>query len=350
MHPQLDARSKQVLKALVRLFIETGEPVGSRVLARESGLEVSPATIRNIVADLEEHGLVWSPHTSAGRVPTSRGYRLFVAIMLEMQPLAPEEQAQIRESLIRQASDAYQLYHAAGRLISGRTHYVGIVLVPRLAQGRFRQIDFLTLAQYRVLAILVTTAGVVQNRILEVERPVSESELERAANYLTERFAGWPLGEVKTTLAQERQAEGAPVASMAARIGWSALDFEEEEDLFIEGQGNLLDYPEFAHSERLRELFEVLEEPEEVARLLEAVPEGSGVQLMIGEEVGYEALVDCSVVTASYQTSGDGLGTVAVIGPARMDYAATIPFVDCTAQQLSSVLSQNIPPEERPSA
>lgn len=351
MHPELDSRSKQVLKTLVRLYIETGAPVGSRVLARESGLEVSPATIRNIVADLEDLGLVRSPHTSAGRVPTSRGYRLFVAIMLEMRPLGPEEQAQIRESLYQQASDIYQLYHATGRLISGHTHYVGIVLVPRLAQGRFRQIDFLALAQYRVLAILVTTTGIVQNRIVEVDRPVGEAELERAANYLNEHFAGQSLAEVKRALARASETAAEPLEALASDIGWSALDFDEDEELFIEGQGNLLDYPEFAQSRRLRELFEVLEEPDEVARLLDGMPhdgpEDDGVHLRIGEEVGHAALTDCSVVTANYRTEDDGLGTVAVIGPARMNYAATIPFVDCTAQQLSSVLSLNAPPGEQ---
>jgi len=347
LHPELDARAKQVLKSLVRLYIETGAPVGSRVLARESGLEVSPATIRNIVADLEELGLVRSPHTSAGRVPTSRGYRLFVAIMLELRPLGAEEQAQIRESLYRQASDIYQLYHATGRLISGHTHYVGIVLVPRLAQGRFRQIDFLALAQYRILAILVTTTGIVQNRIVEVDRPVSESELDRAANYLNEHFAGRSLAEVKRALARESQTAGDPLEALATEIGWSALDFEEDEELFIEGQGNLLDYPEFAQSRRLREMFEVLEEPDEIARLLEGDAEEGGVRLRIGEEVGHDALADCSVVTASYRTEDDGLGTVAVIGPARMNYDVTIPFVDCTAQQLSTVLSLNGPPGEQ---
>jgi len=347
LQPELDTRAKQVLKTLVRLYIETGAPVGSRVLARESGLAVSPATIRNIVADLEELGLVRSPHTSAGRVPTSRGYRLFVAIMLELQPLGAEEQAQIRESLYRQASDIYQLYHATGRLISGHTHYVGIVVVPRLAQGRFRQIDFLTLAQYRILAILVTTTGIVQNRIVEVDRPVSESELDRAANYLNEHFAGRSLAEVKRALARESESAGEPLAALAAEIGWSALDFEEDEELFIEGQGNLLDYPEFAQSRRLRELFEVLDEPDEIARLLEGSDDDGGVRLRIGEEVGHNALADCSVVTANYRTEDDGLGTVAVIGPARMNYAVTIPFVDCTAQQLSTVLSLNAPPGEQ---
>ena len=348
MQPELDNRAKQVLKTLVRLYIETGAPVGSRVLARESGLEVSPATIRNIVADLEELGLVRSPHTSAGRMPTSRGYRLFVAIMLETRPLGPEEQAQIRESLYQQASDIYQLYHAAGRLISGHTHYVGIVLVPRLGQGRFRQIDFLALAQYRILAILVTTTGIVQNRIVELDRTVSESELERAANYLNERFAGCSLAEVKRLLAAEKGGQAETLEALAADIGWSALDFEADEELFVEGQGNLLDYPEFAQSQRLRELFEVLEEPDEVARVLADVSDSTGVQLRIGEEMDHAALEDCSVVTANYRTEDDGLGTVAVIGPARMNYAATIPFVDCTAQQLSSVLSLNGPPPEQP--
>ncbi|KPV41656.1 hypothetical protein AN478_00805 [Thiohalorhabdus denitrificans] len=351
MHSELDARSEQVLKTLVRLYIETGAPVGSRVLARESGLEVSAATVRNIVADLEEMGLVHSPHTSAGRVPTSRGYRLFVGIMLEMRPLGSEEQARIRESLYQQASDIYQLYHAVGRLISGHTHYVGLVLVPRLAQGRFRQIQFLTLSRVRILAILVTTTGIVQNRIVEAGRPISESELERAANYLNERFQGRLLTEVKGALAAEAQGAPGSLEALAAEIGWSALDYEEDEELFIEGQGNLLDYPEFAQDGRLRELFEVLEEPEELTRVLETPPEGgSGVQLMIGEEVGHEALEHCSVVTASYTTEDDGLGTVAVIGPARMNYASTIPFVDCTARQLSSVLSQNTPPGMRDSA
>ena len=353
MYPELDARSKQVLKTLVRLYIETGAPVGSRVLSRESGLDVSAATVRNIVADLEEQGLVQSPHTSAGRVPTTSGYRLFVGIMLEMRQLSAGEQAQIRESLYQQASDIYQLYHAAGRLISGHTHYVGLVLVPRLGQGRFRQIDFLTLAQYRILAILVTTSGIVQNRIVELDRALSESELDRAANYLNERFVGQSLAEVKRLLTRESQAagEGAGVEYLAAEVGSAALDFEEEEELFIEGQGNLLDYPEFAQGERLRELFEVLEEPEEMVRLLgTAADTEGGVRLMIGDEVGHEALEQCSVVTAPYQTEDDGPGTVAVIGPARMNYAATIPFVNCTAQQLASVLSLNRPPDGRRSA
>ncbi len=339
MESELDARAQQVLKALVRRHIDTGEPVGSRVLARESELAVSPATIRNIVAELEERGLVRSPHASAGRVPTSRGYRLFVALMLEVPPLAAEERAQIRECLYRQAADTYRLYQATGRLISGRTHYVGLVRGPRLAQGRFRQIEFLALAGGRILAILVTTAGLVQNRILEGPRAEAEAELERAANYLNERFAGWPLPEVKRRLAREKRAEAAPLAALAADLGWAALDGEAEDELVIEGQGNLLAYPELAQGERLRALFEVLEAPAELGRLLEAASDGAGVRLLIGEEAGYAALADCTVVTARYRTAEAGSGTVAVIGPARMDYAATIPFVDYTAQQLSSVLA-----------
>lgn len=349
MDPELDARSKQVLKTLVRLYIDSGTPVGSRMLARASGLDVSPATVRNLVSDLEEQGLVHSPHTSAGRVPTSRGYRLFVGIMREMRAPDEAERARIRESLDHQSADAYQLYHAVSRLISGRTHYVGVVLVPRLGQGRFRQIDFLALAQQRILAILVTTAGIVQNRIVELDLPVSESELEQAANYLNEHYTGWSLHSVRDALAA-RTGEGRPVAGLAARLGWTALDIEEDKELFIEGQGNLLDYPELAKRDRLRELFEILEEPEEMARVLglhggEGESE-DGVSLMIGEEAGHEALAACSVVTADYATAGEGYGRVAVIGPARMNYADTIPFVGCTARELASVLDRNRPPGE----
>ena len=345
----MDARSGWVLETLVRLYIARGEPVGSRLLARQCGLDVSPATVRNIVADLEEQGMVRSPHTSAGRVPTARGYRWFVELLGDRHQLDSAERERIRAGLLQQAYDFYHLYQGATRLLSGLTHYVGIVLVPRPGQGRLRHMELFALPPQRVLAVLVTTAGLVHNRFLDVDREYGPAELEQAANYLNEQYAGWPLHAVKRDLARTPAEEGA-VAEIAVRLGWTALDVEEEKEGFIEGQGNLLDYPELAERDRLRELFEVLEEPEEMARVLGAASDNdadsSEVSLMIGEEAGHEALEACSVVTADYGTGGEGYGRVAVIGPARMNYADTIPFVGCTARELASVLAQNRPPNE----
>ncbi len=345
MQAELDARAKQILKTLVCLYIESGAPVGSRTLARNSGLDVSPATVRNIVSDLEEAGLVRSPHPSAGRIPTARGYRLFVGIMLDIQPLDPGEQRRIHNWLKQQATDVHQLFHTTSRLISGRTHYVGIVLVPRLAQGYFRQIEFLTLSTQRILAILVTSTGLVQNRVVDVERPYSESELKQAANYLNERFMGQSLEEVRRGLLQDlqRSTKVAPLVALASELGAITLDSEPEEEMFIEGQSNLLDYPEFREGSRLRDLFKAIEERDPIVRVLETGPDDSRVGLMIGDEVGHTALEDCSVVMARYRAEEAGVGTLAVIGPVRMNYAVTIPFLDCTAQQLSSLLSHNSP-------
>lgn len=339
----MDTRSARVLETLVRLYIDTGEPVGSRVLARCSGLAVSPATVRNIVADLEEQGLVRSPHTSAGRVPTARGYRWFVELLGDLRHLGDVERERIRTGLVQQASDLYHLGQGATRLLSGWTHYVGIVLVPRSGQGRLRHMELFALPPQRVLAVLVTTAGLVHNRFLEVGRDYGGAELEQAANYLNERFAGAALPQVRRALA--RDAGEAPRA--AADLGAAALDpGEEAEELFLEGQGNLLDYPELAGGERLRALFHMLEHRDELIDLLEApAPDvaapGTGVRLRIGEELAHEALAECSVLAADYRTGDESVGRVAVIGPARMDYATAIPFVDGTAEQLGAMLSDD---------
>lgn len=340
----LDSRSRVLLKMLVERYIREGNPVGSRVLARASGLSVSAATVRNIMADLEEMGFVASPHTSAGRVPTVRGYRFFVDSLLSPEPLNDDQMSDLERALRAQAGGNDALLASASQLLSSLSDMAGVVTVPRRDNATLRQIEFLPLSGRRILAILVINQSQVQNRILETDRVYSASQLQAAANFLNERFSGKSLLGIRETLLQDLHDARADMDRGIRDAFWLARPlFEQQQsnrpsDYVLAGQSNLIGFPEFSELGRLRELFEALQRKRDFLALFEECLFASGIQIFIGEESGYRVLDECSVVTAPYTLDGEVVGTLGVIGPTRMAYNRIIPLVEATANLLGSAL------------
>jgi len=336
----LDERARILMKTLVERYIAEGEPVGSRALSKFSGLDLSPATVRNVMADLEDAGFIASPHTSAGRIPTPRGYRLFVDSLLTVTPL---EQARIdqMEGLLH-PTQPQQLISSASSLLSGLTHFAGIVAAPRRASPRIRQLEFVSLSEKRILLIIVTADGDVQNRILFTERAYSTAELTAAANTLNEHFAGLDFTQIRSRLQEElRQLRSDLQSLMAAALTASdEILSATDAPCVISGEKNLLEVEEFSsNTRRLRELFDLFEQRAGLAQLLDVSSNADGVQIFIGGESGLAPLDECSVVTAPYTVNGQVVGSVGVIGPTRMAYERVIPIVDITARLLSSALT-----------
>jgi heat-inducible transcriptional repressor len=339
----LDARARHLLQVLIAQYIRDGLPVGSRTLSRSAGLDISPATIRNVMADLEDIGLVATPHTSAGRVPTAQGYRLFVDSLLQVEPLGDEQMSRIGRQLSPQLG-TQRLIGNVSELLSAMTQFVGLVTVPRRDQFALRHIDFVALAPERVLVILVFADNEVQNRIVHTRRAYSPSELEQTANYLNAQFAGLPLPTIRKRLLQElrdAQSEMDRLLAVAADVTENAFSTVEEDDVLVAGQTQLIGVQDLSDLDRLRELFDAFTRKKELLQLLEGCSQASGVRLFIGEESGVAPLGQCSVVTAPYGTDdGRVLGVLGVIGPTRMAYERVIPMVQATAQVLGAALKR----------
>lgn len=338
----LNERARRLLRALVACYIRDGQPVGSRTLAEEAGLELSPATIRNVMADLENMGFLQAPHTSAGRVPTARGYRFFVDTLLRSEPMDPDELDGLRQRF-PEVESTQNLISSASSLLSAVTHFVGLVTVPKREGFAFQFIDFVPLSGNRVLAVLVFSDGEVQNRILHPKSPFTPAELDRVANYLNQHYSGLSLLEVRRKLLRElrdTRERMYRVMGGAISLAESAFVMEDPDDLVLAGETNLMDCSDLSDMEKLRQLFETFHRKRELLSLMEQCIHGQGVRLFIGEESGYQALGDCSVVTAPYTVEGRRLGVLGVIGPTRMDYDRVIPVVDATARLLSSALNQ----------
>jgi len=339
MKLMLDARSLLLLKTLVERYISEGQPVGSRTLSKYSGLDLSPATIRNVMADLEEMGFIVSPHTSAGRIPTPRGYRLFVDSLLTVQPL-PNQAVQALETQL-DISEPQRLITSASRLLSDLTQFAGVVVAPKRSTA-IRHIEFLSLSEKRILMILVSTDGNVQNRILSPGKSYTASELIEAANFFNQNYGGRTLDEVKHAIQDElRQLRQDMTALMTAALeaGSEALS-ESQEQYVISGEGNLLNVQDLStNMDHLRKLFSIFEQKTELMQLLAMGQQSQGVQIFIGGESGAMPVDECSLVTAPYEVDGQVVGTVGVIGPTRMAYDRVIPIVDITAKLLSSALS-----------
>lgn len=337
--PPLDPRARQLLRALISRYIRDGEPVGSQTLARHAGLEVSPATIRNILAELEEVGLLSSPHTSAGRVPTAKGYRVFVDSLVQVRSLGEAEVARLRSELPSGAGTQALLGNAS-ELLSAMTHFVGVVSVPRREQFAFRYIDFVPLDGRRVMAILVFADNDVQNRVIEVRRPYERPELERIANYLNAHFAGRPLADIRATLLHDLRTAQTEMEGLLAE----SIELAEQalappgDDVVLAGQTRLMGVQELSDLERLRELFETFARKREILQLLERTICAPGVRIFIGEETGLASLEGVSLVTAPYSVDGRVLGVLGVIGPTRMAYERVIPVVQATADALGAAL------------
>ncbi len=322
-------------------YIKEGQPVGSRTLARDSGLDLSPATIRNVLSDLEELGFVKAPHTSAGRVPTIKGYRFFVDTLVKLRPPDGEELKLVQDVL--RSAEPQALVQTASNLLSSMTKLAGLVTLPRRAHTALRQIEFLPLSDRRVLAILVLNDRDVQNRILHVHRDFTADELQRAGNYLTELFGGRELHTVRESVLAELSETRASMNELmvdAIEMAQQAFPEQEPEGGFVmAGETNLMGLEGLADMEKLKRLFTAFSEQRDILHLLDQSLHAPGVQIFIGQESGYQLLDECSVVAAPYLNDDDDtMGVLGVIGPTRMAYERVIPIVDLTAKQLASAL------------
>jgi heat-inducible transcriptional repressor len=341
MGPMLNERAQSLLKILVERYISDGQPVGSRALARATSLELSPATIRNVMADLEEMGFVSSPHTSAGRVPTPKGYRLFVDTLLTVRPLEEVERAQIEGSLL--PDDPHRVVAAASQLLSDLTHFAGVVVSPR-RRAALRHVEFLHLSEKRVLLIIVASDGEVQNRVLVTDRPYSPAQLVEAANAINQNYAGLDFASISSRVRGELLDLHRDISAlMRAAIETGGEPMRQPADgVVLSGERNLLEVEDFSSDRaRLRKLFDLFERKAQLLGLLDESERAEGVKIFIGGDSLLVPLDECSVVTAPYEVDGKVVGTVGVIGPTRMAYERVIPIVDVTAKLISSALSQH---------
>ncbi len=338
----MDKRAQILLKTLVEHYISDGQPIGSRTLLQHSGLDVSPATIRNVMSDLEQLGFIASPHTSAGRVPTQKGYRLFVDSLLTVQPLGSQAVQQLKSGL--SSPNPNELIASAADMLSQLTQFAGLVMIPKRKRIAFKHLEFLPLSETRILVIIVTSDGNVQNRIILTDKPYSSSELTQASNYFNSHYAGQTFEEVQQNLhAELQQMQSDMNRLMSAALAASNTQTKGDKDgVIIAGERNLLQVDELSTNvASLRKLFELFERRTSLMQLLDNSQHAEGIQIFIGGESGYLALDECSMVTAPYQADGQVVGTLGVIGPTRMAYERVIPIVDVTAKLLSNALNSN---------
>jgi len=333
----LDERAKLLLKALVERYISDGQPVGSRTLSRASGLELSPATIRNVMADLEELGLIVSPHTSAGRIPTARGYRLFVDTMLTVQ-----NNALVTPELV--AEQPQKVIANAAQLLSNMSQFVGVVMAPRRSSV-FKHIEFVKLSERRVLVIIVSPQGDVQNRVIFTDADFSASQLIEASNFINAHYAGLDIEQVRERIKQEVDQLRGEVASLmqaAMHVSAEAMSQEPQEQVIISGERNLLAVSDFSSDMgNLRRAFDLFEQKTQILRLLDFSSKAEGVRIYIGGESQVVPFEELSVVSAPYEVDGQIVGTLGVIGPTRMHYDKMIQIVDITSKLVSNALSHH---------
>ena len=344
---QLSERSLYLFKALVEHFIQDGAPVGSRTLSKDSSLNLSPATIRNVMADLEDFGLLDSPHTSAGRIPTAKGYRLFVDSLLRVKDLNSLEVEKIAKELDPE-NDFKSLMKRTSSMLSDITQLAGVVMLPKNEKSKLQHMEFVALSGNRVLVILVVNDREVQNRIIHTSRAYSASELQEASNYLNEIFVGKDLNFVRNNILDELEKTKEQLSrsmQTAMEMAQLAFDYEKSkinnDELLFSGETNLMDVAELCEVEKLKKLFNTFNQQRDILHLLEQSISADGIQIFIGEESGNDVLDNCSVVTSPYEVDGKILGVLGVIGPTRMHYERIIPIVDVTAKMLGSALNQN---------
>lgn len=340
MTEHLSDRGKQILEAIIEDYIVTAEPVGSRTVSRRRGLSLSPATVRNVMADLEDLGFLASPHTSAGRIPTDKAYRFYVDSLVDLRKVAREEQEAIRSRYSLTGGDVGEVLKETSRMLSSISHYMGIVAAPRFADNLFRQIEFVKLGGRRILAILVSQSGGVQNRVIKADEELNAADLTSMSNYLNDLLQGLTITEVRQRVLEEMQSEKTMYDTLLA----NALKLSEQTisdggaELFIEGQANILEQPEFADVSKMKGVFRAFEEKGQILGLLDRCMNADGVQIFIGSESHLNRMEGMSLITSTYATGKNTVGVLGVIGPTRMGYAKVIPIVDYTAKLVSRLL------------
>lgn len=338
----LNERAASLLKMLVQSYISDGQPVGSKKLAQSAALDISSATVRNVMSSLEQKGLVTAPHTSAGRIPTEQGFRFFVDSLLEIQPLQQEQVSKLKQGLDPDQNTDTLVSHAS-QLVSELTHMAGVITIPKTSQSVLRHIEFLPLRDKKILAILVVNEKEVQNRVIHVERDYSADELTIVANYLNQEFVGQDVFEIRKNLLSELQHSRQAVDNMmqtAIDVAGKALEETSSDDqaFMVQGEANLVKYNETSDRNQLQQMLEVFDQKRAMLSLLDRCIQSEGVKIYIGKEAGIEGLGECSVITAPYEVEGNMMGVLGVIGPTRINYDKVIPVVDITAKLLSQAL------------
>ncbi len=334
-------RMKKVLGAVVEAYIDTAEPVGSKVVAINLGMNLSSATIRSIMGELEETGFLYQPHTSAGRVPTEKGFRFYVDYLIDVHELDEGERKGIRLKYLGYPAEAEVLFKETSKILSSSSHYLGVVWAPKMSSAVLQHIEFVRLKKHLVMAILVSPTGFVYHRVIEVERDFSQSELDRLSDYMNSFLTGLSLQQAREKLIEEMRVEKSmydQLFSQALRLAQEALSPSDETEVFIEGRTNIIHEPEFGKISIMTDLFRTFEEKATLVKLLDRCMDPQGLRIAIGSESEVQEMETCSLVTSTYGCKGEVLGALGVIGPRRMNYSRVIPLVDYTAKLLTEIL------------
>jgi len=340
MQGGMNIRSRQILEAIIEDYISTAEPIGSSAIRSRHGLSLSSATIRNVMADLEEMGYLASPHTSAGRVPTDKAYRFYVDSLLAVRGVDRGEREEIRRSCSVSGRDVDGVFREISQTLSAVSHYMGMVAAPRFNANVFRQMEFVRLGSRRILAILVSQSGTVQNRIIELDHEIPSEELIRMANYLNVMLQGLTISQVKSRILKEMESDKIQYDTLfaeALQLSRQAFD-DSVTGLFIEGQANIFELPEFADAQKMKDVFRAMEQKSQLLDLLDNCLKAPGVNIFIGSESHLNNMSGMSLITSTYVSGKNTLGVLGVIGPTRMGYGKVIPIVDYTAKMLTRLL------------
>jgi heat-inducible transcriptional repressor len=338
----LSKREREILREVVDLYLASGEPVASAVLARASRTGLSPASLRTVMAELEDKGFLIQPHTSAGRVPTDLGYRLYVDVLMDRPRLSHAEVQRIEQRVNPPAGEVEDVLRETGRLLSALSLYVAVVLAPKLHDSQFHRVQFVSLSRDQVLAVLVTDADMVHHKVVKLDEEMSQDDLDRASRYLTDLLEGRTLGEVRRLLVTQMAEEKAQYDHMLAqalRLGAEALKSEGEVDVYVAGAAHMADQPEFADIDKMKTLFRAFEEKSKLVKILDECLTGEDIKVFIGHEVPVRDIEGLSVIAAPYRRGSRPLGVLGVLGPTRMDYGRALALVDTTARLVSRVLT-----------
>ncbi|MCK5826702.1 MAG: heat-inducible transcription repressor HrcA [Desulfuromusa sp.] len=345
MADSLNERSQNILEAIVEDYISSAEPVGSRAISRKHNLNLSPASVRNVMADLEEMGLLCSPHTSAGRIPTEKGFQYYIDTLLEVRDLNSNEKQNLRNSYRFQNMRMEDIMQEVGRVLSSLSQYTGLVMAPKFISTVFRQIEFIRLSRGRLLMIYVSETGLVQNKVIEADSSLTTSDLEYISNYLSSELNGLSIQEVRTKLSRELQEDRIhydKLKKQALNLSCAALQDEIEDQIYVSGASLILGQPEFSTPEQMKRLVQAFESKKLLIELLDRGHSARGVQIFIGSESNQVDLEGCSLITSNFSNQKGAIGTLGVIGPIRMNYSQVVPIVDFTAQLVSRVLDREI--------
>ena len=345
MAEELNERSQNILEAIVEDYISSAEPIGSRAITRRHDFNLSPATVRNVMADLEEMGFLCSPHTSAGRIPTTQGFQYYIDSLLKIRDLSREEKSRLRSSYRFSGMKLEDIMQEVGRVMSGLSQYTGLVMAPKFSSTVFRQIEFVRLSKGRLLVIYVSESGLVQNKIIETDQTLDDRQLEHISNYLNQELTGLSIQEVRKKLSAELTEERVlydRLRKQALSLSCAALQDDVENQIFVSGASLMLEQPEFSSPQQMKRLIQTLESKKMLIELLDRSQNAQGVQIFIGSESACIDFEGYSLITSNFSNQKGAIGTLGVIGPVRMDYSQVIPIVDFTAQLVSRVLEREI--------